>query len=282
MGKNTKPMLTVLVAGDKLQQFRDYALSKEVSMGWVVNRLLDRVLSGELDVMGDTPSIGVPRDYIENISIGLTRENVESMVKSSIDNQLVDSNRDYIEELIKNYIDSLGISSTGTNHIEGMTRASIEVALEPIKESVSELETYTQSQLASLRDEIKKALSSRAVVPATESIASLQITDSDLISETPSDRVTTADPIANPTTAKPDRDTEKDPNIKPWVEFFKMVGIEAMTATKAQKKENINTRDKQIERGLQAARDLGLGEWIAKPAGRSFVRVDATLPLFQN
>ena len=57
MGKNTKPMLTVLVEGDKLQQFRDYALSKEVSMGWVVNRLLDRVLSGELDVMGDSPSI---------------------------------------------------------------------------------------------------------------------------------------------------------------------------------------------------------------------------------
>ena len=166
MGKNTKPMLTVLVEGDKLQQFRDYALSKEVSMGWVVNRLLDRLLSGELDVMGDTPSIGAARENIESIFTGLTRENIESMVKFSIDNQLVDSNRDYIEELIKSCIDSLGISSTGTNNIEGITRVSIEVALEPIKESVNELETYTRSQFAAVRDELR-AISNRSVTTAS-------------------------------------------------------------------------------------------------------------------
>ena len=168
MGKNTKPMLTVLVEGDKLQQFRDYALSKEVSMGWVVNRLLDRVLSGELDVMGDSPSIEKARGYVENTSTGLTREDVEIMIKSSIDNQLIDSNRDYIEELIKSCIDNLGIASTGTNDIEESARVSIEVALEPIKESVSELETYTQSQFAAVRDELR-AISNRAVI--TEAVA---------------------------------------------------------------------------------------------------------------
>ena len=65
-----------------------------------------------------------------------------------------------------------------------------------------------------------------------------------------------------------------------------MVGIEAMTAVEAQKKQDTDTRTKQIERGIQAAREQGLGEWIAKPAGRSFERVDATLestqPLFPN
>lgn len=155
MGKNTKPMLTVLVEGDKLQQFRDYALSKEVSMGWVVNRLLDRLLSGELDVMGDTPSIGATRENIESISTGLTREDVESIVKSSIDNQLVDSNRDYIEELVKSCIDNLG-----TNDIEGITRVSIEVAIEPIKESVSELKTQMSVVVERL-----DAIESGALVP---------------------------------------------------------------------------------------------------------------------
>jgi hypothetical protein len=174
MGKNTKPMLTALVEGDKLQQFRDYALSKEVSMGWVVNRLLDRVLSGELDVMGDSPSIEKARGYVENTSTGLTREDVESMIKSSIDNQLIDSNRDYIEELIKSCIDNLGIASTDTNDIEESARVSIEVALEPIKESVSELETYTRSQLAAVKDEIKRAISDRSVT--TESIATIETT----------------------------------------------------------------------------------------------------------
>ncbi len=53
-----------------------------------------------------------------------------------------------------------------------------------------------------------------------------------------------------------------------------MVGIDAMTATEAQKKENIDIRAQQIKEGLLAAREQGLGEWAVKVAGRSFVRVD--------
>ena len=53
-----------------------------------------------------------------------------------------------------------------------------------------------------------------------------------------------------------------------------MVGIEALTAVEAQKKENIDIRTQQIERGLQAAKDQGLGEWAVKRAGRDFVRVE--------
>jgi hypothetical protein len=154
MGKNTKPMLTVLVEGDKLQQFRDYALSKEVSMGWVVNRLLDRVLSGELDVMGDSPSIEKARGYVENTSTGLTREDVESMIKSSILN--------------------LNIPSIDSGNVEELVRASIETALQPINESVRELETYTQSQFVAMRDELKKAIGDRSVT--TESIATIETT----------------------------------------------------------------------------------------------------------
>jgi hypothetical protein len=51
-----------------------------------------------------------------------------------------------------------------------------------------------------------------------------------------------------------------------------MLGLEALTATDAQKKENIDTRTQQIEQGLQAAKEQGLGEWAVKVAGRSFVR----------
>jgi hypothetical protein len=147
MGKNTKPMLTVLVEGDKLQQFRDYALSKDVSMGWVVNRLLDRVLSGELDVMGDTVSTGTTKEYT---STGLTRETVETMIKSSLLN--------------------LNIPSIDSSAIEELARVSIETAIEPIKESVSELETYARSQFAAIRVELK-AISDRAVEPTADSIA---------------------------------------------------------------------------------------------------------------
>ena len=205
-----------------------------------------------LDVMGDTVSTGTTREYT---STGIAREDVESMIKSSIDNQLISSNRDYIEESIKSYIDSLGISSTSTNDIEELTKASIEIALEPIKESVSKLE----AEVRAIRD--------RAVVPTTDSLAKpLQ----GRIAKSPT----------LPRKAKPDGDG----NTKTWCEFFKMVGIEAMTAVEAQKKQDTDTRAKQIERGLQAAKDQGLGEWAAKRAGRDFVRVDtkpeSTLPLF--
>ena len=260
MGKNTKPMLTVLVEGNKLQQFRDYALSKEVSMGWVVNRLLNRVLSGELDVMGDTPYIGVTREYIENISTGITREDIDSMVKSSIDNQLVDSNRDYIEESIESCIDTLDISSIGTNDTEESTRASIEVALEPIKESVSELETYTRSQFAAVRDELR-AISNRSVT--TESLALAK----------PLEEKPLQGRIGTATTSPHKEKTNVDGNTRTWCGFFEMVGMTAMTATEAQKKENTDIRTQQIERGLQSAMDQGLGEWAVKRAGRDFVRV---------
>jgi hypothetical protein len=51
-----------------------------------------------------------------------------------------------------------------------------------------------------------------------------------------------------------------------------MIGMDALTATEAQKKENIDTRTKQIEQGFQFTKEQGLGEWAVKVAGRSFVR----------
>jgi hypothetical protein len=52
--------------------------------------------------------------------------------------------------------------------------------------------------------------------------------------------------------------------------------MEALTATEAQKEENIADRTEQIARGIQAAKEQGLGEWVVKVAGRSFVRVGNT------
>jgi hypothetical protein len=112
----------------------------------------------------------------------------------------------------------------------------------PLTESLSELETYTQDQFKAVREELKQATSDRTVT--TESIALL--------------------------TTPP---TDKDPSVKSWAEFFKIIGMDALTATDAQKKENIDTRTEQIEQGLQAAKEQDLGDWAVKVAGRSFVRV---------
>jgi hypothetical protein len=67
--------------------------------------------------------------------------------------------------------------------------------IEPINQTISELETYTRERL--------EELEARSIATATPTI-------------------------------------DKDPSTKTWVEFFKMVGIDALTATEAQKKENID------------------------------------------
>jgi hypothetical protein len=140
---------------------------------------------------------------------------------------------------------------------------SIETAIEPIKRSVSELETYTRSQFAAVRDKLRT------------------ITDRDV--ETPE---SLAEPlpqrIAKPVQGKisleacapPSGDLENHADeVKTWGEFFKMVGIEALPAADAQQKKNADIRAKQIEMGLKEAKEQGLGEWAVKVAGRSFMRV---------
>lgn len=114
MGKNTKPMLTVLVEGDKLQQFRDYALAHNVSMGWVVNRLIDRVLSGDLDVLTDLSSTG----SLGISSTGVSREDVEKMIKDALDEFSTGISPEYIESLINTSIDNLDIESLHRKYID--------------------------------------------------------------------------------------------------------------------------------------------------------------------
>jgi hypothetical protein len=58
--------------------------------------------------------------------------------------------------------------------------------------------------------------------------------------------------------------------------------MEALTATEAQKEENIANRAEQIARGIQAAKEQGLGEWVVKVAGRSFVALLTTHSLYES
>jgi hypothetical protein len=101
-----------------------------------------------------------------------------------------------------------------------------------------------------------------AIEPITKTITELETCTRERFEELEARSISTVAP-----------NIDKDPNTKTWVEFFRMVGIDALTATEAQTKDNIDIRTKQIEEGLRAAEDKGLGEWAVKVAGRSFVRV---------
>ena len=159
MGKNTKPMLTVLMESDKLQHLRDYSADKSVSMGWLVNRLVDRVLAGELDIMGE--SIG--REPIERIiSTDINRESIEDMVKASIEKHLDDvSGYLSISEIecmaigaIDKYLEekTLNISPIGISResIEEMIRTSVG-NLQKEMLVVAELSRNLQEELEALK-----------------------------------------------------------------------------------------------------------------------------------
>jgi hypothetical protein len=108
-----------------------------------------------------------PGEYIAKSSKlpsnGLSKEEVLDLVNEYFTSHSPSSglSKDEVLDLIE--------QSVTNNHSPQLIGArDIEVALEPIKESVSELEAYTQSQLAAVRDELKKAIGDRV---ATDAIA---------------------------------------------------------------------------------------------------------------
>ena len=154
-------MLTVLVEEKKLQQFRDYASNKEVSMGWVVNKLLDRVLSGELTVSEDSYSAG-------SLSIGISRDEVESMIKASLENTSTPSlDSSDIENLIKTYVASLDI--------ESVVKASIP-DIKPddsVKGDILELQSRLDTLVLPSNEDIDERIDS-VTMPLTLALADLQ------------------------------------------------------------------------------------------------------------
>lgn len=135
MAQNTKPLLTVLMEKNKLQQLRDYAADKSVSMGWMINRLVDRVLAGELDIMADTSIASLERQP----SIAPSIASIDTTVKASIDT----------------YIASLGIDTS-----MGLTRDAIDTWLATaidkhlynlsITSSMNPIDTYIEQSDSSM------------------------------------------------------------------------------------------------------------------------------------
>jgi hypothetical protein len=235
--------LSVIVAEEKLAKFKKFSQSINLSMGYLLNQAIDRYLANNSTEIFSTPT-GIPTNtpiginaQVSNAKDGL---DIEELINTTIKTYLLNNpigsvTKDDIEELINTYGDNR--QSIGMQEVEKL----IEGQVEPLADLLTELETYTQNQFKAVREELR-ATSDRSVT--TESIA--------IPANTP---------------------TDKDPSVKSWAEFFKMVGIEALTATDAQKKDNIDTRTKQIEQGLQAAKERGLGDWTVKVAGRSFEKL---------
>jgi hypothetical protein len=182
-------------------------------------------------------------------STGLSKEEVLDIVDEYFTSHPLSNglSKDEVLDLIKSHVLS---NSPIDEDIERMVRGQIE----PLADLIAELETYTRLQFAAVRDELK-AKEGQVDKSQNETYPS-QPSFVDSTSDLTGKSKTTA-----------------DGGTKTWGEFFKMVSIDALTASDAQKKENIDIRTQQIAQGILAAKERGLGEWAVKVAGRSFVRV---------
>jgi hypothetical protein len=136
MGKNNKPMLTALMDGDKLQYLRNYASERDISMGWVINRLVDLLLAGDIDVIGEYSYIDLSKEPIKRYSKNSSIKPIEKVSKSSIE-----KDRERVENLIETYIENREITSIG-NSIVG--------AIADLKEELSEVSKLTSNLQAEI------------------------------------------------------------------------------------------------------------------------------------
>jgi hypothetical protein len=190
-----------------------------------------------------------------------------------------------ISQLIAQYPDKypINLSDTGlsdTNSIDlsdnALTRlTTVEAEVESLKKLIEGLsdksdDTSRINSRSDILDDNSRIQVQSDIIDDTSRIRIQSYTVDDT-----SRIVETSDSIATPTIEIVTGDIP-DPRLKTWKEFFDMVGIVALKATEAQKKENIDIRAEQIARGIQTAKEQGLGEWAVKVAGRSFVRVGDT------
>lgn len=176
MAKNSKPILSVLIEEEKRTKFADLARRHSLSMGYLVNKAIDRMLETDsIDIYGESTPTSAG-NYVDSSAGGMNRTDIEELIKSSIVS--ID-----IERLVKSYVDSHNSSLVSVDDVKQLITASanellelipsdiptletikaeINLSIAPHADRLAELETYTQSQLAAVRDEIKKALGDRS------------------------------------------------------------------------------------------------------------------------
>jgi hypothetical protein len=141
MAKNSKPILSVLIDEDKRTKFADLARRHSLSMGYLVNKAVDRMLElDSIDIYGEsTRSPQLPNINTSSIDIA----DVENLINTSI------ANLD-----LKSIIAAQLPPTETPPDIEKIVKEQVE----PLADLITELEAYTRSQIDALRNDLKKPL----------------------------------------------------------------------------------------------------------------------------
>jgi len=161
MTKNSKPILSILIDEGKRAKFADLARRKSLSMSYLVNQAIDRMLETDsIDIHRDSIVTSVSSNYVDSSVVGTTRTDIEELINSSIVSM-------DIEQLVKSYVDSQSSSVVSIDDVNRLItkssdellelvrsdiptleiiKATIEHSIAPLTDRLEELETYTQSK----------------------------------------------------------------------------------------------------------------------------------------
>ena len=137
MVKNTKPILSVLIEEEKRAKFSDLARRNSLSMGWLVNQAIDRMIEADsIDIYRG--SIDAVNPALSPSTVGLSRSDVEELINSSIESiKVLSIEPTDIEKMVKTAIDDADIhrivkDSIENTDIESIVKTSIEKHLQRI------------------------------------------------------------------------------------------------------------------------------------------------------
>lgn len=118
--KNSRPILSILIDEDKRSRFAALAGQHKLSMGWLVNQAIDKMLdSGSIDIYKssiipteilDITSVGIQH---EAASIGLSADNIDELVSKAVEKHL-----EGIHDIEVMLMDSMGIVNVEVKSLE--------------------------------------------------------------------------------------------------------------------------------------------------------------------
>lgn len=104
MTKNNKPILSILIDDDKRVKFAALAKEHSLSMGYLVNQAIDRML--------------------ETGSINIYRESIDTPISTYVDASAGNITRLDVEELVKSYVDTHNSSMVSLKDVENLIAIS--------------------------------------------------------------------------------------------------------------------------------------------------------------
>ena len=235
--KNSKPILSILIDEDKRSRFSELARQNNLSMGWLVNQAIDKMLeSGSINI------------YISSATL---TEDANTPSAGSID--------DLVKKAVEKHLASIpDIEVVLTNSI-----GNVHTEIEALEKRLGLSEKLAANQAKEI-EQLKKAIRDRVSEISSDSIASP-------INELPLTDDANEDTLEPQTAEDPSVDLSKlqGTHTLTWVAFLSAIGREIERDKDRELVQNVRLAKIAIDKAME----LGSSDWEYISLNRRFIRI---------